>query len=108
MVKVVEPILKALAVPGGYTHVGKPGAGHFAKLVHNGIEFDMLQAIGEGFALLRKSEYEIDIGALFHTWAYGSSPGGCTQMIPSQARLYPSLRATPSRVVYQFEMLEQR
>ncbi|MEE8173908.1 MAG: decarboxylating 6-phosphogluconate dehydrogenase [Dehalococcoidia bacterium] len=72
VVKVVEPVLKALAVPGGYTHVGKPGAGHFAKLVHNGIEFGMLQAIGEGFALLRKSEYEIDIAALFHTWAYGS------------------------------------
>jgi len=71
-VKIVEPILKTLAVPEGYIHVDQPGAGHFAKLVHNGIEFGMLQAIGEGFALLAKSEYEIDIGALFHTWAHGS------------------------------------
>ena len=71
-VKMVEPILKTLAVPEGYIHVGKPGAGHFAKIVHNGIEFGMLQAIGEGFALLRKSEYEIDIATLFHNWAHGS------------------------------------
>lgn len=71
-VKIVEPILKMLAVPEGYIHVGQPGAGHFTKLVHNGIEFGMLQAIGEGFALLAQSEYEIDIGALFHTWAHGS------------------------------------
>jgi 6-phosphogluconate dehydrogenase len=71
-VKMVEPMLKKLAVPEGYIHVGKPGAGHFAKLVHNGIEFGMLQAIGEGFALLRKSEYEIDIAALFHNWSHGS------------------------------------
>ncbi len=71
-VKIVEPILKTLAVPEGYIHVGKPGAGHFAKLIHNGIEFGMLQAIGEGFAILRKSEYEIDIADLFHNWAHGS------------------------------------
>ncbi len=71
-VKIVEPILKTLAVPEGYIHVGKPGAGHFAKLIHNGIEFGMLQAIGEGFAILRKSEYKIDIADLFHNWAHGS------------------------------------
>ena len=71
-VKMVEPILKTLAVPEGYIHVGKPGAGHFVKLIHNGIEFGMLQAIGEGFALLRRSEYEIDSADLFHTWAHGS------------------------------------
>ena len=71
-VEIVEPTLKTLAVPEGYIHVGGPGAGHFAKLVHNGIEFGMLQAIGEGFALLRKSEYEIDIAALLHTWVHGS------------------------------------
>jgi 6-phosphogluconate dehydrogenase (decarboxylating) len=44
----LEPVLKELAVPGGYVHAGGPGAGHFVKLVHNGIEFGMLQAIGEG------------------------------------------------------------
>src|SRR5690606_33479652 len=48
----VEPLLRALAVPGGFVHAGASGAGHFTKLVHNGIEFAMLQAIGEGIALL--------------------------------------------------------
>ena len=47
-VALLEPILTALAVPGGYVHAGPSGAGHFVKLVHNGIEFGMLQAIGEG------------------------------------------------------------
>ena len=51
-VAVVEPLLRELAVDGGYVHAGPPGAGHFVKLVHNGIEFGMLQAIGEGMDLL--------------------------------------------------------
>lgn len=71
-VKIVEPILRMLAVPEGYIHAGKPGAGHFVKLVHNGIEFGMLQAIGEGYALLINSEFELDIAAVFHNWAHGS------------------------------------
>jgi len=53
-VAVIEPILRELAVPGGYIHAGGPGAGHFVKLVHNGIEFGMLQAIGEGVDLLER------------------------------------------------------
>ena len=51
-VRIAEPILTALAVKGGYIHTGKPGTGHFVKLVHNGIEFGMLQSIGEGVELL--------------------------------------------------------
>ena len=51
-VAAVEPVLRKLAVDGGYVHVGRPGSGHFVKLVHNGIEFAMLQAIGEGMDLL--------------------------------------------------------
>jgi len=47
-------MLKQLAVPGGYVHAGGPGAGHFVKLVHNGIEFGMLQALGEGMDLLER------------------------------------------------------
>jgi 6-phosphogluconate dehydrogenase len=53
-VRALRPILRKLAVPGGYVHAGGPGAGHFTKLVHNGIEFGMLQAIGEGVALLER------------------------------------------------------
>jgi 6-phosphogluconate dehydrogenase len=68
----VAPILKALAVEGGYAHAGPPGAGHFAKLVHNGIEFAMLQAIGEGFDLLGHYHERLDIGALLECWRHGS------------------------------------
>jgi len=71
-VEIVAPVLKTLAVPEGYIHAGKPGAGHFVKLVHNGIEFGMLQAIGEGYALLINSEFGLDIAGVFHNWAHGS------------------------------------
>jgi 6-phosphogluconate dehydrogenase len=68
----VEPIFKALAVEGGYVHAGPPGAGHFTKLVHNGIEFGMLQAIGEGIELLRKYESELDLAGVLSCWRHGS------------------------------------
>ena len=68
----VEPLLRDLAVPEGVAHVGGPGAGHFAKLIHNAIEFGMVQAIAEGVALLRSGEYPFDLPALFHNWAHGS------------------------------------
>ncbi len=71
-VRTVEPILKHLAVPGGYVHAGPPGAGHFVKLVHNGIEFGMLQAIGEGFDLLEHYHEALDIGAVLDCWRHGS------------------------------------
>jgi len=72
-VKIVEPILVALAVNReGYIHTGKPGTGHFVKLVHNGIEFGMLQAIGEGVELLNKSGFKLDLAAIFKNWSNGS------------------------------------
>lgn len=74
-VELIEPIVKALAVQGGYVHAGPPGAGHFVKLVHNGIEFGMLQAIGEGMALLenyRTTRNEIDISEVLRCWSHGS------------------------------------
>lgn len=67
-----EPLLRDLAVPEGVAHVGGPGAGHFAKLIHNAIEFGMVQAIAEGVALLRSGEYPFDLPSLFHNWAHGS------------------------------------
>lgn len=69
---IAEPVLKALAVRDGYTHTGEPGSGHFVKLVHNGIEFGMLQAIGEGMALLRASDFKLDLAAIFKNWSNGS------------------------------------
>jgi 6-phosphogluconate dehydrogenase len=72
-IKIVEPILKKLALnEDAYVHTGGPGSGHFVKLVHNGIEFGMLQAIGEGFALLQQSDFSLDIAQIFKNWSNGS------------------------------------
>jgi 6-phosphogluconate dehydrogenase len=71
-IRVAEPVLKTLAVEGGYVHTGPPGSGHFIKLVHNGIEFGMLQAIGEGVALMKGSGFELDLRAVFENWSHGS------------------------------------
>ncbi len=71
-VRIAEPVLKALAVKGGFLHTGKPGSGHFVKLVHNGIEFGMLQSIGEGVSLLKNSGYDLDLKAIFSNWSNGS------------------------------------
>lgn len=70
--RLCEPILKTLAVEDGYLYCGGPGSGHFVKLVHNGIEFGMLQAIGEGVELLECSDYPVDLKAVFHLWSNGS------------------------------------
>jgi len=68
----IEPLLIELATPGGYVHAGPPGAGHFTKLVHNGIEFGMLQAIGEGINLLEKYRDKLDIAEVLRCWRHGS------------------------------------
>jgi 6-phosphogluconate dehydrogenase len=68
----VEPIFLTLAPKGGYAHVGPAGAGHFSKMVHNGIEYGMLAAYGEGFEILEKSEYHYDLHQLASIWRYGS------------------------------------
>ena len=57
----LEPLFKDLAVPDGYGYMGKSGAGHFVKMVHNGIEYGMMQAIAEGFTVLSKSDFDIDL-----------------------------------------------
>jgi 6-phosphogluconate dehydrogenase len=71
-VKRAEPIFLTLAPEGGYAHVGPSGAGHFSKMVHNGIEYGMLAAYGEGFEILEKSEYHYDLHELASIWRYGS------------------------------------
>jgi 6-phosphogluconate dehydrogenase len=71
-VKICEPIFTALAPPGGYAHVGRAGAGHFSKMVHNGIEYGMLQAYGEGFEILEKSPFAFDLKQLAEIWGHGS------------------------------------
>jgi len=68
----VEPIFTTLAPPDGYAYVGPSGAGHFSKMVHNGIEYGMLAAYGEGFEILEKSEFSYDLHQLAELWLHGS------------------------------------
>ena len=67
-----EPIFKSLAPKDGYAHVGPSGAGHFVKMVHNGIEYGLMQAYAEGFEILRASEFGLDLPAVAGIWRYGS------------------------------------
>ena len=71
-VKACEPIFLTLAPPGGYAHVGPAGAGHFSKMVHNGIEYGLMQAYGEGFEILRASQFKFDLHQVASIWRYGS------------------------------------
>jgi 6-phosphogluconate dehydrogenase len=72
--KYLEPIFKTLAPTDGYLYCGNIGAGHFVKMVHNGIEYGLMQAYGEGFEILDASEYAetIDYGKIAHLWNQGS------------------------------------
>ena len=68
----LEPIFVDLAPEDGYAHVGGPGAGHFTKMVHNGIEYGLMQAYAEGFEVLRGSEFDLDLEQIAGIWRYGS------------------------------------
>jgi 6-phosphogluconate dehydrogenase len=68
----LEPIFLTLAPKGGYLHVGGHGAGHYVKMIHNGIEYGLMQAYAEGFELMHASDYKIDIGAVAGLWNHGS------------------------------------
>ena len=70
--KPLEPIFRSLAPEGGYLHVGGPGAGHYVKMVHNGIEYGLMQAYAEGFEILHASDYELDLAAISELWMQGS------------------------------------
>lgn len=71
-VRVCEPVFRSLAPPDGYAHVGPPGAGHFVKMVHNGIEYGLLQAYAEGFEILHASEFDLDLQGIASLWNHGS------------------------------------
>ena len=68
----LTPLFKDMCVSGGYGYMGESGAGHFAKMVHNGVEYGMMQAIGEGFDLLQNSEFGFDHHEVARVWANGS------------------------------------
>jgi len=72
-VAVVEPALLTLAPEGGYAHVGPVGAGHFVKMVHNGIEYGLMQAYAEGFEIMgTANEFDLDLHEIASIWRYGS------------------------------------
>ncbi|MGR6003850.1 phosphogluconate dehydrogenase (NAD(+)-dependent, decarboxylating) [Bacillus cereus] len=69
---IVEPIFRDTAVENGFLYAGKAGSGHFLKMVHNGIEYGMMVAIGEGFEILEKSEFDYDYEKVSRVWNNGS------------------------------------
>ncbi len=71
-VQPLEPIFRSLAPVDGYFHAGAPGAGHYVKMIHNGIEYGMMQAYAEGFEILHASEYELDLAGVADLWMHGS------------------------------------
>jgi 6-phosphogluconate dehydrogenase len=68
----LEPVFKALAPENGYAHVGGSGAGHFVKMIHNGIEYGLMQSYAEGFEILEHSEFKLDLEEISGIWRYGS------------------------------------
>ena len=70
--RMLEPALATLAPPEGYAHVGPSGAGHYVKMVHNAVEYTMLQGYGEGFEMLRASGYDLDLPQVARLWTHAS------------------------------------
>lgn len=70
--ELLEPLFASLCVKDGYIHTGKNGSGHYVKMIHNGIEYGMLQAMAEGFEILNKSEFDLDYRAIAGVWNHGS------------------------------------
>jgi len=68
----LAPILDVLAPPDGWGHMGPSGSGHYVKMVHNGIEYGLMQAYGEGFEILHASEYDLDLHDIARVWGQGS------------------------------------
>jgi len=71
-VKITEPIYKTLAPADGYAHVGPAGAGHYVKMVHNGIEYGLMQAYAEGFEIMKTAPYKLDLHNIAAIWGHGS------------------------------------
>lgn len=95
----VEPLLRRLAVEGGFVHAGGPGTGHFVKLVHNGIEFGMLQAIGEGMALLQAHPQQLPVQEVLQAWRHGSViRSWLVDLLASQHRGQAGLEPVPPLV----------
>jgi 6-phosphogluconate dehydrogenase len=94
-----ESLFKGLAAENGYGYMGESGSGHFVKMVHNGIEYGMMQAIGEGFDILSASKYDIDYNEVSKVWANGSIIEGLLMnMVVSAFKKDPKLDLIAGRV----------
>lgn len=95
----IEPVLKTLATEDGYVHAGPAGAGHFTKLVHNGIEFGMLQAIGEGMDLLERYREELPVADILRAWSHGSViRSWLIELMEQQYRAQDGLESVPGYI----------
>ncbi|MFU7516996.1 phosphogluconate dehydrogenase (NAD(+)-dependent, decarboxylating) [Clostridium sp. HCS.1] len=90
--KYIEPIFKDISVEKGYLYTGKSGSGHFLKMIHNGIEYGMMQAIGEGFQIVQESEFDYDLADVARVWNNGSViRGWLMELAESQFKGSPNL-----------------
>lgn len=96
----LEPVFRDISVPGGCLHAGPVGSGHFAKMVHNGIEYGMLQAIGEGFEVLSKAPFPFDLRAVAAVWSHGSVIRGWLMELTERALARDPRLASVAGVVH--------
>ncbi len=90
--KKFEPLFKSMACEEGYAYFGPAGAGHFVKMVHNGVEYGMLQALGEGFEVLQKGPFKLDFEKAAHNWSHGSVVRGwLTELLEKAFKSDPKL-----------------
>jgi 6-phosphogluconate dehydrogenase len=90
----IEPFIKDISVENGYLHTGENGSGHYVKMVHNGIEYGMMQAIGEGFEILEKSQFNLNFEKVAKVWNNGSVIRGWLMELSGAAfRKDPNLEA---------------
>jgi len=88
----VEPIFKTLAPADGYAYVGAAGAGHYSKMVHNGIEYSLMQSYAEGFEILKASSFHYDLAQLAKLWNHGSViRSWLLELAQSEFEQYPEL-----------------
>lgn len=87
-ISVLEPYLELLNVEEGYLHCGKRGSGHYVKMVHNGIEYGMMQAVAEGLEIIHQSEFDVDFERVANVWNHGSIIAGYLMQMTKQAFMH--------------------
>src|SRR5436305_14802311 len=81
----LAPILDVLAPPEGWMHMGGHGAGHYVKMVHNGVEYGIMEAYAEGFEIMHASDYDLDLHGIAHPWNQGSVVRSWSSELPERA-----------------------